>query len=224
MAVSRRVLTKVRELGRQRGGRLSRRLLVWFLLFSLVPLLITNAVGYQRSKTILEQLVDRYLSAVTRVQVQHVRDRIDHHLLLLQAIVTGNQFLAAGALRYQGRPAGQMGAVASLDAVREFLVRKQREISSFDAIDLYTTDGRVIASAGDSSLDVRTPLPDWAQGGALWTALRRGAHGPEPVFQLAVPLTSAGDPRPVAYLGATVSLASEGAFLEVPAHVAGRVE
>ncbi|MDE3052322.1 MAG: HAMP domain-containing protein [Gemmatimonadota bacterium] len=224
MAVSRRVLTKVRELGRQRGGRLSRRLLVWFLLFSLVPLLITNAVGYQRSKTILEQLVDRYLSAVTRVQVQHVRDRIDHHLLLLQAIVTGNQFLAAGALRYQGRPAGQMGAVASLDAVREFLVRKQREISSFDAIDLYTTDGRVIASAGDSSLDVRTPLPDWAQGGTLWTALRRGAHGPEPVFQLAVPLTSAGDPRPVAYLGATVSLASEGAFLEVPAHVAGRVE
>ena len=32
------------ELARKRGGRLSRRLLVWFLVFSLIPLLATNAV------------------------------------------------------------------------------------------------------------------------------------------------------------------------------------
>src|SRR5512146_767102 len=126
MAMSQRVAAKVRELGRQRGGRLSRRLLLWFLLFSLVPLLITNAVGYQRSKTILEQLVDRYLSAVTQVQVQHVRDRIDHHLLLLQAIVTGNQFLAAGALRFEGKPAGDMKSVATVQAIREMLRRNQQ--------------------------------------------------------------------------------------------------
>lgn len=222
--MSQRVVAKMRELGRQRGGRLSRRLLVWFLLFSLVPLLITNAVGYQRSKTILEQLVDRYLSAVTQVQVQHVRDRIDHHLLLLQAIVAGNQFLAAGALRFEGKPAGEMHAVATVEAIRELLRRNQRELSAFDAIDLYTTDGRVIASAGDPSLVVTTPLPDWSPGGTLWTSVRRGPHGPEPEFELAVPLTSGRDPTPVAYLGASVSLARERDFLEVPEHVAGRVE
>lgn len=222
--MSQRVAAKVRELGRQRGGRLSRRLLLWFLLFSLVPLLITNAVGYQRSKTILEQLVDRYLSAVTQVQVQHVRDRIDHHLLLLQAIVTGNQFLAAGALRFEGKPAGDMKSVATVQAIREMLRRNQQEMSGFDAIDLYTTDGRVIASAGDPSMVVNTPLPDWSPGGALWTALRNGPHGSEPEFELAVPVTSGRDPTPVAYLGASVSLAREREFLEVPEHVAGRVE
>ena len=148
MAVRWQLPAKTRELGRQRGGRLSRRLLVWFLLFSLVPLLATNAVGYQRSKAILEQLVDRYLSAVAQVQVQHVRDRIDHHLLLLQAIVAGNQFLTAGARRFEGRPAGEMGSVATPAAFLEFLRRKHDELPTFDAIDLFTPDGHVIAAAG----------------------------------------------------------------------------
>ncbi|HVB31137.1 MAG TPA: ATP-binding protein [Gemmatimonadaceae bacterium] len=222
MAVWRQLAAKTRELGRQRGGRLSRRLLVWFLLFSLVPLLATNAVGYQRSKAILEQLVDRYLSAVAQVQVQHVRDRIDHHLLLLQAIVAGNQFLAAGALRFEGRPAGEMGSVATPAALQEFLRRKHEELLAFDAIDLFTPDGRVIAAAGDPQLIITKPPADERRG-SLWTSLRRGVHGSEPEFELAVPVTT-HDGQMVAFLGASVSLAEAREFLQVPEHVAGHVE
>ena len=42
------------ELGRH--GRLSRRLLAWFLVFSLLPLLVTNAIGYRRSEGIITRL------------------------------------------------------------------------------------------------------------------------------------------------------------------------
>ncbi|MDE3153138.1 MAG: HAMP domain-containing protein [Gemmatimonadota bacterium] len=212
----------LQELVRKHGGRLSRRLLVWFLVFSLVPLLATNAVGYQRTKAILEGIVDRYLSAVAEVQVQHVRDRIDNHLLLLQAIVAGNQFLVAGALRSQGLPAGQMGEVADRTALENFLLRKHDEIPIFDAIDLFTPEGQVIAAAGNSANFV-TDRPDNLDHGSLWAQLRDGPHGPEPVFDIAVPVRD-HDGRTVAYLGAAVTLAESHEFLEVPEHVAGRVE
>lgn len=212
----------LQELVRKHGGRLSRRLLVWFLVFSLVPLLATNAVGYQRTKAILEGIVDRYLSAVAEVQVQHVRDRIDNHLLLLQAIVAGNQFLVAGALRSQGLPAGQMGQVADRTALENFLLRKHDEIPIFDAIDLFTPEGQVIAAAGNSANFV-TDRPDNLEHGSLWAQLRDGPHGPEPVFDIAVPVRD-HDGRTVAYLGAAVTLAESHEFLEVPEHVAGRVE
>ncbi|MGA9836418.1 MAG: ATP-binding protein [Gemmatimonadaceae bacterium] len=213
---------KTDGLARRRGGRLGRRLLVWFLVFSLVPLLATNAIGYQRSKDILEQIVDRYLSAVAEVQAQHVRDRIDNHLLLLQAIVTGNQFLAAGALRFDGRPAGAMGVVADPRALEEFLRNKHSEIPIFDAIDLFTPDGRVIAAAGNPNDIVKDRPPD-ERHGSLWATIRTGPHGPEPSFKIAVPvITHSGET--VAFLGATVTLAESHDFLEVPPHVAGRVE
>ncbi|HUX35114.1 MAG TPA: ATP-binding protein [Gemmatimonadaceae bacterium] len=222
MSVWRWLRATFQELARKRGGRLSRRLLVWFLVFSLIPLLATNAVGYERTKAILERIVDRYLSAVAEVQVQHVRDRIDNHLLLLQAIVAGNQFLAAGALRAEGRPAGPMGGVADTDALLEFLQRKHEEIPTFDAIDLFTPTGRVIASAGNHANLVTEP-PANSRRGSLWATLRPGPHGPEPMFNIAVPVMSHGN-EIVAYLGATVTLSETHEFLEVPEHVAGRVE
>ena len=212
----------IQELVRKHGGRLSRRLLVWFLVFSLVPLLATNAVGYQRTKAILEQIVDRYLAAVTEVQVQHVRDRIDNHLLVLQAIVAGNQFLAAGALKFEGLPAGPMGAVADSTALEDFLLRKHEELPIFDSIDLFTPDGRTIAVAGNPDNAVTTRPAD-LQRGTIWAALREGPQGAEPIFRIAVPVRT-HDGRTVAFLGASVTLARSHEFLQVPEHVAGRVE
>jgi signal transduction histidine kinase len=212
----------IQELAHKHGGRLSRRLLVWFLVFSLIPLLATNAVGYQRTKAILEQIVDRYLSAVAEVQVQHVRDRIDNHLLVLQAIVAGNQFLAAGALRSEGLPAGQMGGVADSTALENFLLRKHEELPIFDAIDLFTPEGRVIAAAGNRD-NVVTSRPADLHRGSLWATRRDGPHGAEPLFRIAVPVRT-HDGRTVAYLGAAVTLDESHEFLEVPEHVAGRVE
>jgi signal transduction histidine kinase len=212
-----------RALVHKHGGRLGRRLLVWFLAFSLVPLLATNAVGYQRTKEILHDVINRYLTAVVEVQVQHVRDRLDNHILLLQAIGTGNQFLAAGALRFEGVPAGDMGRVADRAAVQQFLERKHGDLPIFDALDLYTPDGRVIAGVGNPGTLVRTPPPDRRHGSA-WTRLQPGRGGLQPVFEIAVPVTAAHDSVAVAYLGGSVTLPGQQDFLQVPEHIAGRVE
>ena len=138
--------TTMTEMGRR--GRLSRRLLAWFLLFSLLPLLITNAIGYRRSEGIITQLVERYITAIAQVQAQHVRDRTDRSLLLLQAVAVGNEFLAAGALRSQGLPTGAMGDAASRTEMERLLRRKLDEFKLFDALYLFTPDGAIAASVG----------------------------------------------------------------------------
>ena len=58
-------------------GRLNRRLLAWFLLLSLVPLFITNAVGYSRSEDIIRRLIENDLAAITQAQARVIDDRIE---------------------------------------------------------------------------------------------------------------------------------------------------
>jgi signal transduction histidine kinase len=203
------------------GGRLNVRLLAWFLVFSLAPLLVTNAVGYQRSETIISGLVENYLTAIAQVQSQHVSDRIDHNLSLLEAITAGNDFLAAGAIQAGGRNAGQMGTAATRTAISDYLAQKLRDLLVFQALALTTLDGRVIASAGPVQYLATTPPGE--AGAAITAGIRRGSDGAQPVFRLAVPVRR-GAESPVGYLTAAVAMIGSGDFLQIPAHLAGRVE
>ncbi|MCK5484305.1 MAG: hypothetical protein KAJ13_11395, partial [Gemmatimonadetes bacterium] len=54
-----------------RGG-LGRRILIWFLVLSLVPLFLSNSVGYTVSRKIIEDHVHRYLRALGEAQADHV--------------------------------------------------------------------------------------------------------------------------------------------------------
>src|SRR5512142_3094184 len=86
------------------SGRLSRRLLGWFLLFSLIPLFVSNSIGYLKARQIIERVVDRYLTAVAQVESEHVAERLERHVAALNVVTAGNEFLVAGVLRLQGRP------------------------------------------------------------------------------------------------------------------------
>ena len=114
--------------------RLNRRLLAWFLVFSLVPLIATNAVGYYRTKAIIEDLFQTYLKGIARTQAQHVQDRVERHALALQAIVAGNAFLVAGVRQAMGLPAGEMGRVATRAAMNDLLANKRRELGDWAKI------------------------------------------------------------------------------------------
>ncbi|HVX40249.1 MAG TPA: ATP-binding protein [Gemmatimonadaceae bacterium] len=200
-------------------GRLNRRLLAWFLLFSLVPLIATNVIGYRRSHGIIERQVERALASIAQVEAQHIRDRVDRHLLLMEAIVAGNEFLKAGALRARGLPAGEMGGVATPQAVAALLDEKRRELPAFAALYLYTPDGHVIAASGGAS-DIAPILPTERGGPSISIGMSGGATDPEPEFRLVAPLI-----RPhvglVAFLGGTVRLSGFSDFLQMPDHVAG---
>lgn len=203
-------------------GRLRRRLLQWFLIFSLLPLIVTNAVGYRRSEAIIEQMVERYVSALAEVQAQHIRDRSDRGLLLLDAITAGNEFLVAGVRRAQGIGTGAMTNVADRRAMEGLLQRKLEDLTGFDGLYLFTPNGKVVASAGRVTV-VNTRPPRSARGTGLTATTAGGPWGERPEFRLVSPLLGR-DRKPVAYLAGAMSVDGFRAMLQLPEQVAGHVE
>jgi signal transduction histidine kinase len=191
-----------------RRGRLSRRLLAWFLIFSLLPLLVTNAIGYRRSQAIITQLLERYLSAIAQIQAQHVRDRADRALLLLQAVAVDEEFLAAGA--------------AGRNEIERMLRRKLDELKLFDALYVFTPDGTMGASVGLRE-NLSTSLPAHEVSGSLSAMLLSTPRGVRPMFRLVVPV-NAHETVPVAFLAGTLSLDGIRNMLQVPDRLAGHVE
>lgn len=200
------------------GRRLQRRLLVWFAVFSLIPLVVTNTVGYMESQDIIERLVYRYLHALAEVEANHVRDQIERQQMALGLIATGNEFLAAGAIVMTGGSAGEIGSVASHDAVRDYLTRKLYELASFESLRLYSTDGRVLVTARRPG-GRRSDVPGIASEG-FYVLRARGPYE-APRFHVVVPLQR-GD-HVTGYLGGIIGSQQLHAFLEIPPRLAGSV-
>ncbi|HEX6559639.1 MAG TPA: ATP-binding protein, partial [Longimicrobiales bacterium] len=200
------------------GRKLSRRLLIWFAIFSLVPLIATNTVGYVQSQRIIERLVYRYLHALAQVEARHVRDQIERQQMALSIIATGNEFLAAGAIEMAGGTAGQMGQIATHDAVQQYLSRKLTELRAFDALRIYSLDGRVLVTVLRAGA-VRPDVAGASQDG-FFVIPPRMAYEP-PRFHVVVPLQRNGNT--VGYMGAIIGSQQLQAFLEIPEHLAGSV-
>lgn len=207
-------------------SRLGRRLLGWFLLFSLVPLLGSNMVGYLESQGIIERLIERHLAAIADVEAQHIRDQVDRLLMDLQAISAGNEFLAAGALRESGGPAHPMTGVADREAVEAHLSRKRHELPAFELLFLQRPDGSVVASTG--SVPPGSVLgPDEETGGPRFETLQRGssdsAGNARPWFRLSVAVRT-GHGHLAGYLVGLMRPAGLVRLLEIPEHLAGSIE
>lgn len=203
------------------GGPLGRRLLAWFLVLSLVPLLLSNILGYVESQGLIERLVGRHLEAIAGAEAQHVEGQIERSLLDLQAIAAGNEFLAAGAVRMAGGSAGPMGEVADRSALERHLSRKLNELRQFEVLFLQRPDGSVAAHAGTSPPEL-SPWTHAAPVPAFETVGTASRDAP-PHFRLTVPVEGrSGDL--VGYLGGVVGHQGLAHFLEVPEHLAGSIE
>lgn len=219
-------MTKMQSEEPQSGSpgpsRLKHRLLSWFLLFSLVPLFVTNAVGYWRTKAILRDQAEMSLVTLAQVQAQHVRAQLERHLLSMKAITSGNAFLLAGVLQAQGRSAGQMGQVASRVAMEDLLRPKLHDLRAFKALYVYTSGGQVVAAVGDLS-EVNTRAAWDARLPSLAADVRAENGKLSPHFHIAAPILDAAG-GVAAYLGGTVDVANGNEFLQIPAHLADDVE
>lgn len=202
-------------------GRVGRRLLLWLLAFSLIPLLLSTTVGYLESKDIIQRLVYRYLSAIAEVQARHVADQVERHLISLELITAGNRFLAAGATVLGGGDAGDMTNVADAAAVADYLDRKLGDLPAFDGLYLQAPGGAVLASA--SNRLATTPLPRPPAGSGRYFDVLSAADGTPPRFRMSVPVRDPAG-RPTAYLTGTISLRGLRVFLEIPERLAGTIE
>lgn len=202
-------------------GRLNRRLLTWFLVLSLAPLFLTNAVGYSRSEDIIRRLIETDLATIAQAQARIIDDRIERLLLVLQAITSGNRFLSSGAIRAAGRDAGEMGTVASSAAMQEYLRDKLATLSAFDALYVLTPDRRIAASAGHANvLATRGPL---SEAPSVVADMRELAPDSVPHFEFSVPLRTA-EGEIVGYLGASASASGFRDLLQLPAELSGDVD
>ncbi|MEJ2237900.1 MAG: ATP-binding protein [Gemmatimonadales bacterium] len=199
---------------------------MWFLVLSLVPLFISNAVGYSVTSRIIERQAQRYLLALTEIEAQHVATEVERHLLYLDAVVAGNVLLtssvpfAAGAVRAGDRQA------ASVTGLHEHLDRKLAELPPLSELFVIDTAGTVVASTVHDRVGA-----DWSQT----ELFRLGKHGRYfandletlgglvgPVYRLAIPIPD-GEGASVGLLAATVGFDRVQGFLRITAHLAGDI-
>jgi signal transduction histidine kinase len=205
---------------------LRRRILVWFLVLSLVPLFLSNTVGYSVTSRIIERQVQRYLLALTEIEAQHVATEVERHLLYLDVVVAANSFLtnavphAAAAVRAGDR---QSAAVTGL---HEHLDRKLAELPPLSELFVLDTGGTVVASTVHSRVGA-----DWSYTD-LFRIGRQGRFFADdleaigglvgPVYRLAIPIPGS-EGASVGLLAAAVGFEHVQGFLRIPPHLAGDI-
>lgn len=202
----------VQRISERLTRRLNRRLLAWFLLISIVPLMAASVFGYGRSSTIMAELAQRFLVAYASLEAEHVGDRIEKGLRALHEVATGNEVLSSAAER--GR--------AAIDGpvLQGYLVELRSELKLFDALALFTADGAVVAATETSD---HRPVRASRPARIAFAEFAAGAEGTPPVLRLVTPVFGS-DTIPVGYLVATVLRTETAAFLELPSYQDSRIE
>ena len=187
--------------------RLGVRLLAWFLLLSLMPLLSSNTIGYLQSRRIIEELLEQSLEAVSLLNTLHSQERVERHILFLNAVAAGNAFLAAAVRREEGRT-GEVEEVATREAVAAYLARQWPEGGAFTDLFLMTLDGVPIATSHGGEEE----LP--CAGRTSNLSVVRGAGPPQ--ICVTVPVTDI-DGQKVGLFGGHVAPDRFPAFFQIPA-------
>ena len=209
-----------------RGG-LGRRILVWFLVLSLLPLFLSNSVGYGVSRRIIDQHVRRYLEALVQVQADHVAHQVELHQLSLEVAVANSWFLPANITAASAAVASGRMQDPAVISLRSYVARKHGELSSVSELFVLDSTGMMIGGTRRESVghDLSgTPLYSSAMQGSFFVGEWEDEHGTtRSVFRFATPIP--GDRGEVlGVLGATVEPDEQPEFLNLAEHTGGQVE
>jgi signal transduction histidine kinase len=208
-----------------RGG-LGRRILRWFLALSLIPLVLTNSVGYVISRGIIQDQTSRYLNALTAGEARHVAAEIARHHEALVAFVSGNPSLRAQVERLAGETSTARRAETAAGLVR-FLTHEQAELLPLSDLVVIDTRGMVIAATEPDLVGrewvVPPSLRPHGEGQLFVDRFHDGEAEPhEAWFGLAAPIRSE-DGTPLGMLVGRAGFDRLQEFLRIPPHLAGVV-
>ncbi len=204
------------------AGPLGRRLLVGLILLSVVPLALSNGLGYLRSTAIIQGLVERYLDGIANLQAVHISDQVLAHTHSLGEMVANP---AVDSVLGAAASSNEVTKALSENDPNPFLMRQLEEHPGFSALYVFTPEGDILASA---------PLPPADIG--YWMGPRlREPTGPVqvvwdsvpprfPWLRLAVPARGRDQSQHGAYLGGYVEVLGLSKFLLLQEHTAGTVE
>jgi signal transduction histidine kinase len=209
-----------------RGG-LGRRILVWFLVLSLLPLFISNSVGYGVSRRIIEDRVQQYLEALVQVQADHVAHQVELHQLKLEAAVANSRFLPANMATVSAAAASGRTQDPAFIALRSYMARKHSELPAVS--ELFVVNGTGIVIGGTRSERIGSDMSGTALYSSAmedrffvgdWEEEQGITHS---VFRLATPIH--GDRGDVlGVLGAMVGPDEQPGFLNLAGRMAGNVD
>jgi signal transduction histidine kinase len=210
-----------------RGG-LGRRILVWFLVLSLLPLLVSNSIGYAVSKRIIEGHVHRYLRALGETQVDHVAHALERHRIYLEVIASSDSSLIAALESLSSSTGAVGGPDSAVDSarLRQDLEGLATNLESISGLSLLDAAGWLVGTTR-----AKTPRSDFSDAG-FFQAAHAGEFfvgewsagvGDRPAFLLATPIRYDGG-RQTGVLTATVDPALQPTFLNMEEHVAEHVE
>lgn len=205
---------------------LGMRILAWLLLLSLVPLFLSNSVGYLASGRIIGRLAARDLDALTAIQAQHVRDEIDRLLLSLSAAARNDRLLMASAATLRDTASGPAGLSGASGLAGEELVRLERQLLDFTTLELVGPSGVVVAASSPYASGTRwvdrAALNRAAAQGQTFDVERSGVPAlPRLVFL--VSLSAPGTGPPVLVAG-TIEASDIGSALQLSAFLPGDVD
>ncbi len=204
---------------------LGKWILTWLLLLSLVPLFVSNSIGYLASSRIIHRLAQRDLEALAAVQAHHVRDEIERLLVGLASAARNDRLLMASAAAIGDtatRPVELSGASA---LATEELEQLRRQLQVFTAVELVDPSGVIVAASPRFVSGLRwrdrAVLVRAAAGQAF--AVERVGAPPVPRLLFAAALFAPDTSRAVVVVG-SIESAAIGPALQIPPLLAGAVE
>ena len=201
---------------------LGKRILVSLLLLSLVPLVLSNSLGYLASDRIIRKLAERDLAALAALQARRVRDEIERLQLSLATAVHNDRLLVASAAALTDPAASPLALSGASALAAEELEQLRRRLPVFSTLELLRPEGLVVASSPPFTSGVR-----WSDRGVLADAAATGRSfavertGSRRQARLVVAVNALEpDVRPAVVAG-TIRSADIAAALRMPAAVGG---
>jgi len=137
---------------RTRQGGLRRRILIWFLVLSLVPLFLSNSIGYLVTRRIIQGHIGRYLHALAAVEAQDVATDLERQRLQLSSVAAGNRFLAAALPQASTAVHAGRSQDPTLMVLQQTLRRMLAGLQPFAELFVVDTSGRIVTASNADPL------------------------------------------------------------------------
>ncbi len=124
---------------------IGRRLLFWFSLFFLMPLLTASITGYQQSKKAIRRQVFDHFNSLLNLQRDALMNTLLHKEALLRATVAENEFLFISTVVLQSSTFTRADILTARKRLRNYLIAKNRDLGA-RALWITGRTGTVIAA------------------------------------------------------------------------------
>lgn len=131
---------------------LAGQLLLLIGVLSLGPLVVTNYYGYQRSRSLIEELSTQSLQNAARVAANETASFVQERQRLVRSIVAGNVHLADSALRAADEHGSAVPSGAEPSALEHHLQAKASEADETAVFYVIRADGLVLGSSAGAEV------------------------------------------------------------------------